>query len=333
MPTIRDVAREAGVSVTAASRALNGRGELSPEKRARVLEAAARLNFVPSAVARALVSGKTKTLGMVITDNASPVYADIVKGVEAAAKRAGFGILLCNSADSQDQALACLALFQAKQVDGVLLTPVQSDRRDIEFLQQAGIPHILLLRHFGDPDTDAVITDNVAGGRLATNHLIELGHTRIAHIAGPAHTSSAQGRLAGYLAALGEHGLASDPALIRHAPYTIEGGYQAALPLLSEPDRPTAIFAANDLIAIGVMKAARELGLRIPDDLALVGGDNIELAEYLAVPLTTFRQPAWEIGAHGAELLLARLRGEREHAEQVVLPTELIVRASSGGPR
>lgn len=333
MPTIRDVAREAGVSVTTASRALNGRGELSPEKRARVLEAAARLNFVPSAVARALVSGKTKTLGMVITDNASPVYAEIVKGVEEAAKRAGFSLLLCNSADSQDQALECLALFQAKQVDGILLTPVQSDRRDVEFLRQAGIPHVLLLRHFGDPETDAVVTDNVAGGRLATSHLIERGHTRIAHIAGPAHTSSAQGRLAGYLAALAEHGLSSDPALIRHAPYTVAGGYQAALPLLSAPQRPTAVFAANDLIAIGVMKAARELGLRIPDDLALVGGDNIELAEYLEVPLTTFHQPGREIGARGAELLLARLLGDRESAEQIVLPTELIVRASSGGPR
>ncbi|MCC6792744.1 MAG: LacI family DNA-binding transcriptional regulator, partial [Thermomicrobiales bacterium] len=191
--TIRDVASLAGVSVTTAHRALTGKGELSDDKRQRVLAAAKQLNFVPSHTARALVSGRTRTIGMVVTDNASPVYAGIVRGVEEVANATGYGLLLCNSGDSQDRALACLELLRSKQVDGVLLTPVQSDRRDVDFLRDAGIPFVLLLRHFDDVVCDFVITDNELGGYRATMHLLARGHLRIAHIAGPAHVSSAQG--------------------------------------------------------------------------------------------------------------------------------------------
>jgi LacI family transcriptional regulator len=331
--TIRDVAHEAGVSVTAAHRALNGKAELSSAKRARVLAVAQRLNYVPSAVARALVSGKTKTIGMVVTDNASPVYAGIVRGVEEASRAAGFGLLLCNSADSQERALDCLEMLRAKQVDGVVFTPVQTDRRDVDRLREIGLPFVLLLRHFADLAVDYVITDNDAAGFVATTHLLDLGHRRIAHVAGPGHVSSAQGRLAGFHRAYAERGLEIDEQLIVHAPFTVRGGCDAALPLLDRADRPTAIFAANDLQAVGVMKAARALALRIPDDVALVGGDDIELAEFLEVPLTTFHQPAREIGERGAQLLLGRLNDEIEEPRRIVLTPRLIVRRSSGGPR
>ena len=297
--TIRDVAREAGVSVTTASRALNNKGEVSPEKRARVLAVAQKLQYVPSSVARALVSGRTKTLGVVVTNNASPVYAEILRGIETVANANEFGLLLCNSADSQEQALRCLSILQQKQVEGLLLTPVQTDKRDVEQLQQSGIPFVLLLRHFPELETDYVITDNVYGGYLATQHLLGLGHRRIGHVGGPAHVSSAQGRLAGYRQALAEQGVPYDAELVSHGMFTVAGGYQAACQLLDRPDRPSAIFAANDLQAVGVMKAARMFGLRIPQDLALVGGDNIELAAFLEVPLTTFHPPAHEIGTRG----------------------------------
>jgi LacI family transcriptional regulator len=331
--TIRDVARAAGVSVTAAHRALNDKAELRSDKRARVLEAARQLNYVPSAVARALVSGKTNTIGMVVTDNASPVYAGIVRGVEEIANAAGFGLLLCNSGDSQERAIACLELLRAKQVDGVLLTPVQTDRRDVERLHASGMPFVLLLRHFADVESDYVITDNEAGGYLATAHLLDLGHTRIGHLAGPTFVSSARGRLAGYRRALAERGLPFQEDLVVHSPFTISDGYDHAFALLDRPDRPTAVFAANDMQAIGVMKAARALDLTIPDDLALVGGDDIELAEFLQVPLTTFHQPAREIGSHGAEILIERLRGTSEERRRMVLTPRLIVRRSSGWQR
>lgn len=331
--TLRDVARHAGVSVTTAHRGINGKSELGEGTRQRILDAARTLGYVPNQTARSLVSGRSLTIGMIVTDNASPVYAGIVRGVESVVKAAGYGLLLCNSADDPAEALSCLELLRSKQVDGVLITPVQSNLTELDYLRDAQIPYVLLLRTFDATSDDAVVTDNELGGRSATALLIELGHQRIAHIAGPAHVSSARGRRAGYERALRERGITVDPDLIVHASFTTQGGYTAARDLLSRSDRPSAIFASNDMQAVGVLKAARELGLRIPDDLALVGGDDIELAEFLEVPLTTFHQPAYEIGSQGAELLLSRLDGESGEPRQIVMTPQMIVRQSSGEHR
>jgi LacI family transcriptional regulator len=321
------------VSVTTAHRGINGKGELGEETRQRILDAVKELGYVPNQTARALVSGRSQTIGMIVTDNASPVYAGIVRGVESVVKAAGYGLLLCNSADDPAEALSCLELLRSKQVDGVLITPVQANLAELDYLRDAQIPYVLLLRTFEETSDDAVVTNNESGGRAATALLIELGHRRIAHIAGPAHVSSARGRLTGYTTALQDGGIAFDPELIVHAPFTTQGGYTAARELLDRDERPSAIFASNDMQAVGVLKAARELGLRIPDDLALVGGDDIELAEFLDVPLTTFHQPAYEIGSQGAALLLSRLEGESGEPRQIVMTPELIVRQSSGEHR
>ena len=200
--TIHDVAREAGVSHTTVSRALNNKGELNPETRARILAVAERLHYVPSSVAQALASGATKTLGLIITNSASPVYAAIVHAIEGAAHAVGYGLLLCNSAEDQEQALRCLAMLQSKQVDGLILAPAQTDRRDIALLQRSGIPFVLLLRYFSDLRTDYVVVDNLEAGRLMTDHLLQRGHRRIGHVAGPPHMSSSVGRLDGYRQAL-----------------------------------------------------------------------------------------------------------------------------------
>jgi LacI family transcriptional regulator len=327
--TIRDIAREAGVSITAVSRALNRKAELSPEKRERVLAAVKRLHYTPNAVARALVSGSTRTLGVVVTDNTSPVYAGILRGIEETANAAGFAVLFANSADSQEQALRCLDLLLAKQIDGLLWTPVQSDRRDLDQLQQASVPFVLLLRQFPDFDADFVGLDNVKSGFLVTTHLLEQGWRRIAHIAGPLHVSSAQDRLQGYRRALKKAKIEIDDALLAQAPYTIGGGYEAACRLLDQVERPEAIFAATDLQAIGVLKAARERGLRVPEDLALAGGDDIELGEFLQAPLTTFHLPAREIGARAAAILIARICRKRLARQQVIFEPTLIARRSS----
>jgi DNA-binding LacI/PurR family transcriptional regulator len=328
--TIRDVARLAGVSVTTAHRGMTGKSELRSDTRERILQAAQTLNYVPSAAARSLVTGRSNTIGMVVTDNASPVYAGIVRGVEEVLNGGGYGLLLCNSSDNQERSLASLELLRSKQVDGVLLAPVQSDRRDLEYLLDADVPFVLLLRHFLDRDDAFIAMDNEAAGRLVTEHLLGLGHRRIGHIAGPSHVSSAQGRLSGYRLALEDAGVLSSRHLVTHVPFTIEGGFQAAVKLLELAEPPTAIFAANDVQAVGVLKAARQLGVAIPKDLALAGGDDIELAKFLLVPLTTFRQPSFEIGRLAAGLLLSRMRGEQVERTQVVLQPELIVRDSSG---
>jgi LacI family transcriptional regulator len=211
----------------------------------------------------------------------------------------------------------------------LILAPVQTDLRDIEFLHRWGIPFVLLLRHFPDVETDYVVMDNELGGRIATTHLLGLGHRRIAHVAGPAHISSAKGRLAGYRQALAEAGVPYDETLVWHAPFTMDGGYTAGRSLLGQ-DRPSAIFASTDMQAVGIMKAAKELSIAVPGELALVGGDDIELAAYLEVPLTTFCQPSPEIAKRVVEILVARINGDRAGAKQVVLPPEFIVRKSSG---
>jgi LacI family transcriptional regulator len=332
--TIKDVSRLAGVSIAAASRALNGKQDVAADKRARIIEAAERLGYVPNSLARGLAMGKTKTIGVIVTDNSSPVYARILRSIEQVANREGFGVLMANSADSQDQALRNLDMLLASQVSGVLLVPVQSDRRDLERLRASGTPFVLLLRRFADDlDSDFVITDNVKGGYLATRHLVELGHKRIGHIAGPALVSTAEERLEGYRRALAEGGLQLDPRLIVRTPYTIEGGEDSARRLFGLADPPTAIFAATDRQAVGALKAADELGLRVPRDVALVGGDDIELAEFLAVPLTTFHQRADDIGVRGMQMLLSRLEQEDDDdrtPEQVVLAPDLVIRASCG---
>lgn len=331
--TIRDIARAAGVSITAVSRALNNKGELSPEKRSRVLAAAQQMRYTPNSVARALVSGSTRTLGVVVTDNTSPVYAQLLRGIEEVANAAGYGLLFANSADSQETALRCLAMLQAKQVDGLLWTPVQTDRRDIDLLRQSGVPFVLLLRHFTDVDADCVVLDNLRAGYLVTRHLLEHGHRSIGHIAGPLHTSTARNRLAGYRRALKKWGIAPDESLVCSAPFTIDGGCEAAGRLLDQPKPPSAIVAASDLQAVGVIKACRHRGLRIPEDLALTGGDDIELADYLEVPLTSFGSSVRAIGARGAEIVIARIRGQELPRQRVILKPKLIVRRSSECPR
>ena len=229
-----------------------------------------------------------------------------------------------------EQALRCLAMLQSKQVDGLILAPAQTDRRDIAFLQRAGIPFVLLLRYFPDLCTDFVVVDNVEAGRLMTEHLLERGHRRVGHVAGPATCPAAWGVWT---------------AIARPSPrrmcHTMKAWcatrrlpWRAAIRRPSNcwdglSDRP-AIFAATDMQAVGVFKAAKELGLRVPDDLALAGGDDIELAEYLEVPLTSFNQPVDEIGAQIVAILLARIDGDREGVKQVVLQPQLIVRRSSG---
>jgi LacI family transcriptional regulator len=329
--TIKDVARHCGVSIAATSRALNNRGEVSPATRKLVLAGAAELGYIPNPLARGLVMGRLNTLGVVLTDNASPVYASILGGIEETAIREGFSVLLGNSAESQDQALRALDTLLATRVAGVLLVPTQHDQRDLERLAEWDTRSVLLLRRFPGVPSDYVVTDNERGSYLVTDHLIDLGHRRLAHIGGPERLSTAQERFAGFRKALGEHGMPVDEELVTRAPYTLEGGVEAARHLLQGPHRPTGIVAATDRQAVGVLKAAQDLGIDVPRDLAVVGGDDIELAEFLAVPLTTFRQRAYEIGARGVETLLWRLRNpDNQEVRQIVLEPQIVVRRSCG---
>lgn len=330
--TLRDVAREAGVSITTASRALNGKGELAAESRALVLEVAERLRYVPSDVARTLASGRSNTLGVMFTDITHPVYADLLAGVEEAANKEDVSLLYMNSGEDMEVAARCMRVLRSRHVDGVVFTPLLSDSGEgIAEMASLGVPLVSILRAFPSVPIDYVITDNQQSGYLATRHLIDLGHRRIAHIGGVVGASTTDARLAGYEQALAEAHIASEAALISRGAHTVEDGQAVAARLFAASDPPTAVFASTFRQALGTLEAARHAGVSIPDDVALVAGDETDFAEYLEPPLTTVHQPTRDMGRQGAELLLARLAGRRRRRKGVVLQPELIVRRSSAG--
>jgi LacI family transcriptional regulator len=331
--TIRDVAREAGVSVTTASRALNNKGELSESTRDLVLAAAERLRYVPSDIARALVSGRTRTLGVLITDNASPVYAEVLRGIEDAANASDYAVLLMNSGDDSARALRCISTLRSRQVDGVLFTPVQEGDDDIDEVRTSNLASVALVRRPPGKDIDFVVADNELGGYLATDHLLGLGHRRIAHLGGRLGASTTEARVDGYKRALVDYGVEVDDEIVRRSHHSIEEGYRAALELLDRRRRrPTAIIAATPQQTLGALRAARELGRRVPADLSVVAGDDASFFEFLEAPLTAVEQPSREIGRQATQLLLARLAGRRSRPKGVVLTPRLIVRASSAVP-
>jgi LacI family transcriptional regulator len=333
--TIADVARDAGCSINTVSRALNNLPGVSASSKARIESSAHRLGYVPSRVARSLLTRKTNTIGLVVTDCTNPFYARLIRAIEDDAFARGFNVTLCNSGEDHEREVRAIKLLIESRVDGMLITPVQFASDHIADVIRRSIPTVLVGRRFLNLDTCWVMSDNEAGARAATSLLLSLGHRRIGHVTGRPEISSARQRFDGYQAALEDHGVAMDEALIVRGERNVEGGRECAHRLLSIPSPPSAVFAYNDLQALGVMRAARERGLTVPHDLAVVGCDNIELSAYFEVPLTTVAQPTYAIGRSASSLLFRMLAGEDVSPTDrtVLLEPELIVRESSGGLR
>jgi len=334
--TMWDIARRAGVSVTTVSRALNDKPDISKQTKARILAIAEELNYAINVHAQALASGDSKTLGLIVADSANPFYAKITRGVEDTARAHGYGVILCNTSEDSEREIGAHQMLREKRVDGMLITSILTGLDPLRRLEQESVPFVLLNRYLEGIDADCVLNDNRQGAYEATAHLCALGHRRIIHLTGPQQISSVRERLAGYREALEEHDIPFDPQLVLRCDLKLEGGYQlakAAIPTLSP--RPTAVFAYSDLLAIGVLKALRELGLRVPQDIALVGYDDIEFAPFVEPPLTTVAQYAYEIGQKGTEILLEKIHWPEEKEwkpQRVVFKPELRVRASSGSP-
>lgn len=328
---LRDIALEVGCSVNTVSRALSNKPDVSPETRARVLEVAARLHYTPNLLARALVSKQTRTLGLVVTDCTNPYYGQMIRGVEAAATRAGFALLLATSDENPEKERRVLTTLRERRVDGLLIAPIDGKAEHLAELESDGLPQIYLSRPPEGFAADFVANDNRAGAALAVRHLVELGHRMIAHATRESAVFSAVGREAGYLEALRAAGLDDGPTL-RGAP-DIEGGRRVARLLLERDPLPSAIFAYNDLMAIGLMSELAAAGHRVPEDVSVVGYDDIELAAYVQPPLTTVAQQTTEIGRRAAELLVRRIeRGPAHRPRTIVLPPVLVVRGSTAPP-
>ena len=328
--TIADVARAARVHPSTVSRALNDGATLREETRARVLRAARRLDYRPSALARSLRLQRTTTLGMLVPDIANPFFPPIIRGAEDVALSRGYALVLCNTEDVPEREAAYLRVLRERQVDGLLIASSRMSDAVITRLRRDRFPFVLVNRSAKGAEL-TVTVDNRTAAAEAIAHLAGLGHRRVGHIAGPQTTTTGLERAAGVRAAIRGHALANDDALwIEAAAYSEEEGYRCARLLLSRSARPTAIFGANDLIAVGALRAARAAGLRVPGDLSVVGFNDIRQAELLEPPLTTVRVPMYDMGAAAARLLIARLEGETIHEPHIVLPATLAIRASTG---
>lgn len=333
MPTIYDVAKKAGVSAMTVSRVINGKKDVKPETRDKVLKAIEELGYVPNSLARSFVLQRTKTIGLVITDITNPFFTTLARGVEDTAMKNQFSVIFCNTDEDPEKEVLYLELLARKRVDGVILASASGKRTPLKSILLRNIPVVLIDREVdGLEDLDIVKGDSVYGAYLLTKHLINLGHKRIGIIVGSKNISTAEDRVEGYKKALVEAGIDIDDELIRFARYSREDGYKVTKELLNLENPPTAIFGGNNFIAVGAMMAIRDSGLRVPEDIALVSFDDIESLSQVYPFFTVVTQPAYSMGVISAELLIRRIEDKDRVRERrkVILQPELIIRESAG---
>jgi LacI family transcriptional regulator len=325
MATIKDVAREAGVSISTASYALNGKGKVSEATRAKVLEAARRLNFQKNGFATDLKRTSTRTIALILSDLAGPYYSELIRGVQETALENGYDLIACSSFGGSES--TAIKFLREKRVDGVIVSAHNLQDEQILASARKGFPIIVLDRYLKGDHIYNVLVDNEQGGYMATELLIRNGCRRIAYISGATTSYDHKLRFNGYMRALSDYRLEYPSRMNLPGRFTIDGGYTATKMLIAQRNLPDAIFYGNDEMAIGGLKAFKEAGIRVPDDISVVGFDDIFMAEHASPPLTTIRQPKYEAGALAAHLILQLLDG-RDIGHEYTLQTELVVRKS-----
>lgn len=333
MPTMREVALRAQVSPSTVSHVINNTRFVSEEVHARVLAAMDELGYRPNALARSLRRGRTFTLGLILPDSANPFFAEIGRGIEATAFDSGYSVILCNTERDYKKEELYVDVLTKNQVDGIIFVSAGDRPDSLYALLKRQLPVVLVDRLVTGLEVDLVMSDNRLGGYEISDHLIELGHQHIACITGPSYITPSAERIAGYREALQEAALPVEENLIVQGDFRIESGYSAAMEILKRPGAPTAIFACNDLMAVGAMLAAHQTGRRVPQDLAIVGFDDIELASYLTPPLTTVHQPKMAMGRRAVYLLIERINDKDLPPRCEVLPSKLVIRDSCGAKR
>ena len=331
-----DVAREAGVSRTTVSLVLNNVANISinTATRERVLEAARKLNYHPDASGRKLVSGKSSTVGLVLQQSAEQIIADafllhVMMGIEQSVSQSGFHVLLKSNDPAHPQRYT--QLVSENLVDGIIVSGPRQDDEDLKKFYESGFP-VVLMGQLNEDTLPFVDVNAVEGAAVATRYLIQLGHRRIACITNASlQYTSAQQRRQGYINALNEAGIPVEEALMREGAYTSESGFEAMQHILALPVLPTAVFVASDVVALGAMQAIRNAGMRIPEDMAVVGFDDIPMAPYFDPPLTTIRLPAFQLGWTAGKQLIALMLGRPLEQHSILLDSELVVRKSAGG--
>jgi LacI family transcriptional regulator len=331
--TIRDIADLAGVSIATVSRVLNDRPDVAPDTRETVLQVVRERGFNRSRTARGLSRGRTGFVGLTLPHIADAYFGPILSGASEALYEADLRIVLCTTLQQHDREVSLLERLVSESTDGAVLMLPEESEDELRALQEQGYPFVVVDPRERPPDgIPCVAAMHASGAKQAIEHLLDLGHRRIGVIAGTEHWHATEERLLGMRAALAGAGMLPDRDLIRFSDWQEPSGAQAATELLSLPDPPTAIFAFNDNVAIGALNAARNVGLRVPDDLSLIGFDDTELATIVRPRLTTVRQPLAELGRTGVSLLLRLIEGQRLDALRMELSTTLVVRETTAAP-
>lgn len=331
MARLKDVADRAGVSTATTSRVLTGKGYVSDELRHRVLLAVEELNYSPDGVARSMSQRRTHTIGLVVSDVTNPFFTAVARGVEDIGQQRGYSLVLCNTDENLAKERAYLAVLREKRVDGILLAVSSQEAAHIRPLLDAGTKLVLIDRAIPGFDVPSVTVDNIGGIFQATDYLLGLGHRRIGIITVGIAVSTAVERLDGYKAALARAGMSRDPELIVHGGFTQQDGYESGLRLWSLSKRPTAVISCNNVMTTGLLIALRERGARIPEDVSVIGFDDLPYFALLENPLTAVAQPMYELGRCACELLLRLISGDASLTSEEThlrLPTQLLIRSS-----
>ena len=329
MSTIKDVANSAGVSVATVSHVINGTRFVSDLTRAKVRTAMEKLNYQPNAVARSLRKKESKIIGLIIPDNTNPYFAEMAWSIEIASKEKGYSVILCNSDDDLNNESSYLEVLLKNQVDGIIIVAAGKSSANFQKLLERKIPVVMVDRDSPNIKTDSVQINNGKYGEIATEHLISLGHKNIACITGPRNVSPSFDRVDGYKRALVNNNIAVREDYIIRGDFKPHGGFLAGCELMELKVRPSAIFACNDLMAYGVMHAAAEKGLKVPDDLSVIGFDDIYLSTFINPPLTTIKQPRIEMGEEAVLSLINRIKNPDRKARNIILEADLIERSTT----
>lgn len=329
MATIRDVAKKARVSISTVSRVINDTGYVSAETRRRVQAAMQELHYYPNEIARSLKRRNTNSIGLALTDISNPFFGEVAQAVEQAARDRGYSLLFATTGDDEEQEEACLDLFLEKQVDGIVWFGPSDVRKLEEVTSIRRVPVVVITATPGPPQLNSVYVNDARGAYEAVAHLIRLGHRKIGYIAEPDRPGTSQERLRGYEWALKDFGVELDAGLIVRGTFREGSGSKAVLQLMDQPHRPTAVFAANDLMAIEAMHQLRSLGFRVPEDIAVVGFDDVKMAGLVGIDLTTVCQPKVEMGREAAWLLIDQMQSPKA-VRQVILSPHLVIRKSCG---
>jgi len=328
--TMKDVAKEAGVSYTTVSHVINGTRFVKPETEKRVQDALEKLDYRPNSVARSLRIGSTKTIGLIVPDASNLFFAEISRKIEDLGFKLGYSVILGNSDNDSKKQTNYINTLIAKQVDGVIFIATGGDVEVLESLHKNNIPVVIADRDVPLEFADVVLLDNETAGYEATKHLLDLGHKCIACITGPNYLSSSSKRVIGYKRALKEFGIPVNPELVRSSNFRFDGGMSTMTDLLESDCKPTAVFVLNDMMAIGAMAAIRKAGMSIPEDFSIVGFDDIELSSITTPPLTTIAQPFDNLAKQTIELLVGRIQGDcGDDHKRIILSAELIEREST----